>query len=298
MKKHLPYVNVGGYADDHQLYISYNPNDKDTEAQMILKLEECIADVRHWMLRHRLKINDSKTEVMVLGTQAQLNKINFSSVRVGQSNIELVSVVRNLGVLFDQQLKMNDHVDTICKKGYVQLKKIRQIRKYLNQHAAEQIVHSFITSNIDYCNSLLYGAPKGVVQKLQRLQNAAARTICGIRKFDPCRDVLKSLHWLPVAQRIDYKIALLTFKCLHNSAPQYLADLLHPYVPNRLLRSRGVNLLKTPRCNTKTLGPRAFTFAGPHIWNSLPEACRAADNIVTFKTLLKSHYFRMAYEQY
>ena len=121
MKKHLPYVNVGGYADDHQLYISYNPNDKDTEALMISKLEECIADVRHWMLRHRLKINDSKTEVMVLGTQAQLNKINFSSVRVGQSNIELVSVVRNLGVLFDQQLKMNDHVDTICKKGYVQL---------------------------------------------------------------------------------------------------------------------------------------------------------------------------------
>ena len=295
INKHLPYVKVMGYADDHQLYIAFNAGDSSLECEMLGRLEDCISDVRRWMLRHHLRINDSKTEVMVLGTQAQLDKINFCSVKVGQSDINFATTVRNLGVLFDQQLNMYEHVNAICRKGFIQIKRIRQVRKYLDRQATEQLVHSFVTSNIDFCNVVLYGAPKGVIQKLQRLQNGAARVIVGLRKFDPCRDVLKSLHWLPVMQRIDYKIALLTFKCRYKLAPQYLSELLIPYAPQRSLRSRGTNLLLTPRTSTKTLGPRAFSSAAPAIWNSLPEECRLLKSIDSFKKAIKTHFFKIAY---
>lgn len=208
INKHLPNIRVGGYADDHQLYLAYEAGDKDLELKMIKQLENCISDVREWMIKHHLKINDSKTEVMVLGTQAQIAKIYFNTVKVGQSNVKLVTTVRNLGVLFDQQLTMSDHVNNVCRKGYAQLRKIRQIRKYLDNQAAEQIVHAFITSNIDYCNTLFYGAPKSVIQKLQRLQNASAIVISGLRKYESCQGVLKSLHWLPVAYRIEYNCSI------------------------------------------------------------------------------------------
>jgi hypothetical protein len=126
------------------------------------------------MLSHRLKINDTKTEFMLLGTSHQLAKVSIHEITVGNCVIKPVRSLRNLGVVFDQQLLMMDHVNSVCKKGYHQLRRIGQIRKYLNKNAAEEIVHSFITSHIDYCNALLYNAPKYVIGKLQKLQNAAA----------------------------------------------------------------------------------------------------------------------------
>jgi len=188
-----------------------------------------------------------------------------------------------------------DHVNSVTRKGFAQLKRIRQIRSYLDRRSTESIVHSFVSSNIDYCNALLYGAPKYVIQKLQRLQNAAARVVCGLRKYDHITPALKSLHWLPVAYRINYKIALLTFKSIHNLAPDYLVDLVEVHQPTRSLRSSGKMYLKQPRSRTKTLGPRAFSHSAPTIWNSLPEEIRCASNIDTFKTKLKTHYFTEAF---
>ena len=108
---------------------------------MVMRLENCI-EVRHWMLTHRLKINDSKTELILFGTPQQLQKVNCC-VKVGQSLISPSPVVRNLGVLFDQHLDLSDHVDSICKRGYGQLRRIGQIRNYIDQNAVESIVHSF-----------------------------------------------------------------------------------------------------------------------------------------------------------
>ena len=295
MERHLPEIKVGGYADDHQLYLSYHPGNQENEQDMINRFDRCISDVRSWMLTHYLKINDSKTECMFLGTKQQLQKADLRVIRVGQAEIEPSPIVRNLGVIFDQQMTMINHVNSVTRKGFAQLKKIRQIRSYLDQRATESIVHSFVSSNIDYCNALLYGAPKYVVQKLQRLQNAAARVVCGLQKFDHIAPALKSLHWLPVSFRIDYKIALLTFKSIHNLAPDYLVDLIDIHQPTRSLRSSGKMYLRQPRSQTKTLGPRAFSHSAPKIWNELPEDIRCESNADTFKCKLKTHYFTEAF---
>jgi len=248
------------------------------------------------MLTHYLKINDSKTEFIIFGTRQQLQKCNIRNVNVGESTIETTQKIRNLGVLFDPQMQMIDHVNNVCKRGYYQLKKIRQVRKYLDNNSAEELVHSFVTSNIDYCNALLYGTPKCVTNKLQKLQNTAARVICNASKYDHATPLLKSLHWLPVKQRIQYKIALLTYKCLNDLAPDYLCDLIERYKPSRSLRSSQQLLLNVPRCRTITLGPRAFTSAAPRIWNGLPNDVRCSKTLESFKGQLKSFLFLEAFK--
>lgn len=293
IENHLPMV--GGYADDHQLYLAFKPGSADTEQEAVSCMQECIADVRAWMLTHKLKINDSKTEFLLLGTKQQLEKISISEIMVGDSLIRPVDKIRNLGVIFDSQMSMLDHVNQICKKGFHQLTKIRQIKKYLDRPAVEAIVHSFVTSNMDYCNALLYGCPLYVTNKLQKMQNCAARVICGARKFDPVTPLMKELHWLPVTSRIIYKIALLVFKCIHGQAPRYLCDLIQRYEPGRTLRSGTKNLLRIPRTNTRTLGRRAFTYAAPSVWNDLPEHIKCHDDVDSFKTLLKTYLFSSVY---
>ena len=294
IKTHLPDVHIAGYADDHQLYAAYNQSDSDSELIALNKIQACISDVRKWMLSHKLKINDLKTEFMIIGSKYQLAKVKVDDIKVGNSSIIPVKTFRNLGVIFDDQLRMEDYVNSICKKGYVQLRRIRQIRKYLDDSATESIIHSFVTSNIDYCNALLYDAPKCVIAKLQKLQNAAARVVCKARKFDHVTPLLKKLHWLPVLQRINYKIAILAFKCVNKTAPDYLCDLVELEQPVRILRSNDMLNLKLPRCRSQ-MGNRAFTNAAPRVWNSLPIYMRRLD-FLNFKRHLKTFLFTQSFD--
>ena len=293
IQEHL--TEVGGYADDNQLYLAFKPKSDDEQAA-INNMNMCIADVRSWMLTHNLKINDCKTEFILIGTKKQQEKVSSMKIKVGKSNIPPSKQARNTGVIFDSNTSMIPHVNQICKIGYHQLARIRQIRKYLSNDTAATLVHSFVTSSMDYCNSLLYGCAKNFTDKLQRLQNCAARVVTNTHKYQHITPVLKELHWLPVVSRINYKVALLTYKSIHGQAPDYLCNLITPYVPPRSLRSGEQNLLRVPRTNTKTLGTRSFSYAAPTVWNSLPTNVKNASSLSIFKKLLKTHFFKCAYK--
>jgi len=114
------------------------------------------------------------------------------------------------------------------------------------------------------------------------------------RKYDHISPVLRSLHWLPVAQRIDFKTALLVYKSLHGLAPKYISDMLVPYEPARTLRSTGTGLMLVPRVRTKH-GEAAFQIHTAKIWNNLPEDVRQASSLTMFKTKLKTVLFSCAY---
>ena len=103
---------------------------------------------------------------------------------------------------------------------------IRRIRKYLSKECTETLIHAFISSCLDYCNSLLYGLPACQIQKLQRVQNSAARLVFEESKFCHITPLLRALHWLPVAYQIVFKISLLTFKAIHKLAPTYISELV------------------------------------------------------------------------
>ena len=107
---------------------------------------------------------------------------------------------------------------------FFQLRQLWAVRRSLTIEAAHTLVHAFVNSRLDYCNSLLFNIGKGLLERLQGIQNAAARLVTGSRKYDHITPVLRSLHWLPIHQRIDFKIATLVYKCLHGLTPPYLAD--------------------------------------------------------------------------
>ena len=169
--------------------------------------------------------------------------------------------------------------------------------KYLSYHDRKSIVQAVIMSRIDYCNSLLVGVPAVQLSKLQRLQNAAARLVSNVAKYDHITPTLVKLHWLPVRFRVIFKIALLAHKCIYGNAPEYLKGLVNVKRTSRYnLRSDGGLLLEDYSARSKkTLGDRAFKTAAPKIWNILPEDLRMQDNYNIFKGQLKTHYFRLAY---
>ena len=150
----------------------------------------------------------------------------------------------------------------------------------------------FPGSKLDICNSLLYGLPQYLIDRLQAVQDCAARLVFRSRKHDHITPILKQLHWLPVYSRIKYKILLLTFKALHGLAPSYITEMLQPYRWSRSLRSASKRLLTIPSAKLKKYGCRSSSFAAPTICNSMPEPIRNHDDISKFKTSIKTSLFK------
>ena len=121
------------------------------------------------------------------------------------------------------------------------------------------------------------------------------RIITGSGKYEHITPVLQQLHWLPVKVRIDYKIGLIVFKCLHDLAPSYLSDLLKPYQPTRSLRSASRDMLQVPRSRLCTFGDRAFATFAPRLWNNLPAELRQVESLEHFKSAYKTYLFSQCF---
>ena len=225
-------------------------------------------------------------------------KVNITTLRLGDTTItQSPSAVKNLGAWFDAQLNMHEHIKKTCSSSFFHIYNIRRIRKYLSRKTTESLVHAFVSSKLDFCNSLLYGLPDVHIAKLQRVQNAAARLVVGLPRFCHITPVLCDLHWLPIRYRINFKILLLTFKCLHGLAPKYLSDLLTVSKPSRYnLRNHMGTLLTPASVKFKvTLGDRAFKSSAPKLWNSLPLSIRNIQSLNKFKAQIKTYLFKLAF---
>ena len=214
------------YADDTQLYIKFDLSDPSIALE---KINLCISDIRTWMIKNKLKINDSKTEFLVLSSSFFKQQFNDLQINVRNTEINPSLSARNLGVIFDCHLNVESHINSVCRSAYFHLRNIRSIRNMLTDNACSQLIHALVTVRIDYCNSLLYGLPDCMLSRLQRILNTAARILCKIPKFDHITKTLLDLHWLPIQQRILFKILVLTYQAYHKTAPQYLCDLIMTY---------------------------------------------------------------------
>ena len=157
-------------------------------------------------------------------------------------------------------------------------------------------MHAFISSRLDFCNSLLYGLPDLELKRLQKLQNQAARVVTGAGRFDHITPILHGLHWLPVNQRVAFKVLTFTHKCVHGGAPDYLH--LERKVAVRSTRQSTALTLNVKSAKRKNCGDRAFTVCAPTLWNSLPAPMRATEDLSAFKSLLKTFLFMIAFSQF
>jgi hypothetical protein len=288
-------ISSQSFADDTQLYDSCPSDQIHSTVQTI---QTCITDVKQWMTNNKLKLNEDKTEALLLRKKtANYPGVLPSSIQVCSADISFSHHARNLGFTISFDMSLDKHIANICRSAYFEIHRISSIRRYLSMQTTNTLVCAFVLSKLDYCNALFAGCPLYLIDQLQKIQNSAARLVLKARKRDHVTPLLRELHWLPVQQRINYKLSTLCFSFFSGTSPSYISDLLKPYAPSRQLRSSSDDrILCIPRTRTKTYGQRTFSFCAATQWNSLPKHLRHSETVSTFKRALKTHLFKQHFD--
>ena len=268
------------FADDLQLQISAPP---DRISELLYSMQSCISDVKAWATANMFKLNDNKTELMLV-TSKRTKHLHSppTSITIGNAQIPFKKSVKNLGFTLDCHLTMNAHVSNIARTCYLELRRLASIRRFLTSTATATLISAFVLSRIDYCNSLLFCSTHDVTSHLQRIQNYAARVILRLPKSSSITIHLKSLHWLPVKVRSTYKIACLCYQSHSSTTPSYVTDMLHRkplHTRNTRSSSYTMPLLNRPAHSKATLGDRSLSFASSSVWNSIPNDVRCAPSL-------------------
>ena len=276
------------------MYLSFDILDKDDFKRSLIKVENCVMAIKRWMTTNMLKFNGDKTEVVFITSKFYQQNMTSSKFMVDETEVTPTKSTRNLGIIFDCTLSMDDHISAVCRSGNFQLRELGKIRKLITFDACSKLVHAFVTSRLDYGNSLLSGLPDRQINRLQRVLNTAARIVSLRPKFEHITPVLMDLHWLPVAQRIKFKVLLLAYQAYYGLAPSYLCEIFAHYEPKYNLRSSVKNNAVVNATSVR-YGDRAFHNYGPKLWNSLEPQLRQKQDSESFKGAIKTLLFREAY---
>jgi len=286
-----------GFADDTQLYNRLTLRNQSSWESQVQTMQDCIADVRTWMMVNRLKLNDSKTEVMVVTSKNNKELMKHIKIKIGEDIITPKTVVRNLGATLDCNLSMEPQVNSVTRRMYFNIRRISKIKHHLTQESCAKAINATVISHLDYHNGLLLGLPEKSIHKLQVAQNNAARLLTGATRREHMKPVLQHLHWLPVRQRITFKVLTIIQKTLHSAvAPVYLQDLCTVYHPRRTLRSSSDQWKLESSCTTNQYGTRSLKALGVKLWNQLPADIRLPISQTVFRKHLKTLLFKQEYE--
>ena len=238
-------------------------------------MQSCISDVEAWATVNMLKLNDNKTELMLVTSKRTKHLHSLpTSITIGNAQILFKMSVKNLGFTLECHLIMNAHVSNIARTCYFELRCLASIHRFLTSTATATLVYAFVLSRIDYYNSLLFGSTHDVTSHLQRIQNYAARVILHLPMSSSTTIHFKSLHWIPVKVRSTYKIACLCYHCHGSTAPSCVTGMLHRkplHTLDTCSSSYSMSLLNRPAHSKATLGDRSFSFASSSVWNSNPK---------------------------
>ena len=285
------------FADDLQIQMSATP---DGISELLHSTQSCISDVKACATANMLKLNDNKTELMLV-TSMRTRHLHYmpTSITIGNAQIPFKQCVKNLGFTLDCHLTINAHFTNTAWTCYFELRRLAFIRRFLISTATHTLVSAFILSRIDYCNSLLFGSTHDVTSHLQRIQNYAARVILCLPRSSSITTHLKSLHWLPVKVRSTYIIACLCYLCQSSTAPSHVADMLHRSSSHtRSIRSSSytISLLNGPADSKATHGDRSFSLASSSVRNSIPNDVRCSPSLSSIKSRLKTYLLCSVYE--
>ena len=250
------------------------------------------------MRSNRLQPNPDKTEVLWCTTsrcQHQLPTCKPTCpLVIDGCSVYPAASARDLGVYVDCDLSMRAHVARTTLRCFASLRQLRQIRHSVPTATFQMLIVAMVHSRLDYGNAVLAGLPAYLLRRLQSVLNASARLIYRLGFRDHITDALISLHWLRVRERVEFKLATLTYKLLHSQAPSYLGPLVPVVdVPGRRpLRSANTDCLMVPHVRLSSVGNRAFPVAAPRVWNSLSYKVTSAQRLYSFQQHLKTFLFQ------
>lgn len=281
------------YADDLQIY---DHTDQNSCPQLVQRLSGCIVEINEWMASNRLRLNPTKTELIWLASPHRLIYCPKEPQDVAGVQITPSSKVRDLGVMIDEDLSLISHVKHLARTCYYQIRQIHTIRRTLSVDTAHALVRALVHSRLDYCNGVLAKMPQCHLDRLQSVLRSAARLVLRLPSSANVTELMRrTLHWLPINERINYKLCLFAYKCQHELAPIYLSEMLTPVanLPYRShLRGAARGDLEVPLTRTVTIGPRGFSFACPSAWNTLPNSLKDKSlTLFSFKKQLKTVLF-------
>ena len=286
------------YADDSQLYIGIDATNESDTKIILTKIENCLLEIKEWMIRNFMMLNEQKTEFILLGKKKTLKDTPNMYITIGDALIHNVSCDNDhgisLGIKLDDHLSLHRHINDIRKKCYWKLNNLRVIGRYLNEDLKKMLVKTLILSQIDYCNALYIGLPGYLIKKLQGVINSGVRFIYNLSRDEDVLPYLKQAHILPVYERAEYKICLMVHKAMKGVSPAYITDCIKIHKPGKenLRNSNDNHLLAYPPLDTKSkLANRCFRYHAPEIWNKLPVAIRKSMDTEKFKKDLKTYFF-------
>ena len=289
-------ISFHAYADDLQLYAEFDPRSEGDCERVLARLSSCIDVISEWMIQNTLRLNQDKTEFFLIANRNVSAALSDISLKLGELSIQRSTSIKNLGVTFDDSLTMYSQINTICKSVNCHIRNIWRIRRFITTEACHHIVRGLVLSRLDYANSLLFGAREADLTHLQRLQNKAARLVLSCGRDQSSTDLFRELHWLPVKQRIIYKLMLYIYKALNDMAPCYISAVVHlqntdPAEYRQRLRSSSDQTRLIVSRSFKRAGDMSFTIAAAHLWNDLPVYLRESQSLPMFKRQLKTHLF-------
>lgn len=250
------------------------------------------------MTKNFLKLNMEKSQLLICGKENLIN-VHYSQIISLNNDLHINSAIAQnskiLGVFLDSKMTFALMINETCKICYFKLMKLRNLRHYLSQEIKIMLVKCFIISRLDYCNSLYACIPQYLLNKLKKVLNACIRFIFNLPIYSRTSllPYYKECHILPIDYRIQYKLCLIVFKTLHNFAPVYLKNLLHINVPlhDNLRSSTDLHKITTDNLSCH----KTISFQMCTIWNLLPYKLRASSSLQSFKTALKTHFFKLAF---
>ena len=274
-------VNIEGFADDHQLVKQFV-----VETQSISlghSIRQCLNSISEWMQTYFLCLNENKTKIIVISPPQVQKQILIQGVNLDESCIRFVANAKNLGILLDNLLSFNCQIQKVVKSSYRTICEFWRIKCFLTEMQLHQLVCAKIFSSMDNCNVLYYGISVANIQKLQRVQNCAARPVCKnhVSTAESLDSMTIKFHWLKVEFRIIYKLLLIVHRCVYKNAPEPIAALVSTSDSQRTIRL-------TETTYKSSYGARAFSHVAPKLWNLLPNKICEQQDIDKYKKELKT----------
>ena len=297
-------LDIQLYADDSQLYISFCPSQADDITAVKSRINNCLAEIKSWMILNFMKLNESKTELLVLGKTRVLKECNLD-VRIQFGNMNIMPTEckgdnwKSLGIRFDESLSMERQINSVKKKCSWTMMNLRTIGHYLDEGVKIMLVKQLVIAKLDYCNSLYTNLPKTRLNKLRSILNGAVRYIYNIKdRTENLIPYYKKAHILPIDQRIVFKVCLLAHKVVYGLCPTYLSSLVERDMAVSSIYTRAKPQgdclrLKVPKMSRTKLGERRFSNYAPTYWNALPLQIRSLVDTSGFKRKLKNHLYNM-----
>ena len=239
------------YADDTQIFFSFHPLNFDSSTSHV---QNALQHISSWMSANVFTLNSSKIEFLLSGLKNQLAKIHNSSLDTSYSS-------QNIGFIFDEHLTFSDQIRSLSKTCYYHIHYLRCIRPYFDSSTACTVATSIVHSKLDHSNSVYYKLPKSQSSRLQQILNSLVRTVDKATKSCHITLILRSLHWLRITERVEYKLLSLTYKVLTTTQPPYLHNLISIQRPHSTRSSSVITLARPPSSSSLKITDRSFRYA-------------------------------------